>query len=334
MSDLRELLREAAFEPDRAPDVTTLRRRVEQRRRRRRITSIATVSVMGLGLLTAIVVSTRGEEPIEFVPPPISTDVPSTTAVPTTTVVATTSAAPTTSMSTSTSSTTSVPPTATVPLVTGANGLRAVSVRIVDPGGNPFPKGTVIAEACPTSVVDEEGSFTDVLALDNEPCALSTSNGVGETQVFELDPDETYEIRAIARNTGWPDPWISTSGEPFHFSDGVITSGANLRDGTVLAIDQFATSDLDGRGQSATSTYTTEFETCRANEPGQTSGQLAGCDELMAACGAGDLLACNDLYYSAPSQSRHELYGASCGERVRPGNYQWGGYCGEPPPTG
>jgi hypothetical protein len=135
----------------------------------------------------------------------------------------------------------------------------------------------------------------------------------------------------MARDTGWPNPWISPSGEPFHFSDHVIASGANLEEGTVLALDQFPTSDLDNRGKSSTSAYSAEFETCRSDPGAQTVGDNTGCDALHSACQDSDLLACNDLYYSAAWNSAYESFGASCGNRIQPADYQWGGYCGESP---
>jgi len=87
----------------------------------------------------------------------------------------------------------------------------------------------------------------------------------------------------------------------------------------------------DQRGQIASSGLIAEFDACRADPTAVAPGGNPGCDALYAACEAGDMLACNDLFYSTAVDSAYEMFGASCGNRIGAGgNYEWGGFCEGP----
>jgi len=51
-----------------------------------------------------------------------------------------------------------------------------------------------------------------------------------------------------------------------------------------------------------------------------TSAELA---EYREECAAGDLQACNDLYYAAPSGSEDEEFGATCGGKTDGSDPGW-----------
>lgn len=99
-------------------------------------------------------------------------------------------------------------------------------------------------------------------------------------------------------------------------------------------VDYSHLADHDQRGQTASSELVAEFDECRNDPSAEAPGGHAGCDALYAACGNGDMLACNDLFYSAAVDSAYELFGASCGNRIGSGGeYEWGGFCEGPPET-
>jgi len=61
------------------------------------------------------------------------------------------------------------------------------------------------------------------------------------------------------------------------------------------------------------------FEECRNDFAATRPGDNAGCDRMHDACASGDMLACNDLYYSARvMNSQIELFGFFCGNRLTP----------------
>jgi hypothetical protein len=72
-----------------------------------------------------------------------------------------------------------------------------------------------------------------------------------------------------------------------------------------------------------------EYDDCAGDPTASASGDNAGCDALNDACAVGDMLACNDLYWSSPLGSTYESFGATCGRRVRFGESGFGGFCGE-----
>jgi len=83
------------------------------------------------------------------------------------------------------------------------------------------------------------------------------------------------------------------------------------------------------RGKTALSTMVADFDECRETFTAQDLGDNDGCDALYHACDERDLLACNDLYFSTLAGSPYSAFAASCGNRVRVGDYGFGGYCEE-----
>jgi hypothetical protein len=72
-----------------------------------------------------------------------------------------------------------------------------------------------------------------------------------------------------------------------------------------------------------------EYDDCAGDPTANESGDNAGCDALNGACAAGDMPACNDLYWSSPVGSTYESFGATCGRRTRFGEPGFGGFCDE-----
>jgi hypothetical protein len=73
------------------------------------------------------------------------------------------------------------------------------------------------------------------------------------------------------------------------------------------------------RGRTPMSTFVNSFEECRNDAGATRPGDNVGCDRMHQACEDGDMLACNDLYYSARViNSPIELFGFFCGNRLVP----------------
>jgi hypothetical protein len=97
------------------------------------------------------------------------------------------------------------------------------------------------------------------------------------------------------------------------------------RDLAALAETMMAAATRSTAGSS--SGMDAEYDEC-AGDP-TASGDNAGCDALHHACAAGDMLACDDLYWSSPVGSEYESFGATCGRRIRFGERGFGGLCDE-----
>jgi hypothetical protein len=100
-------------------------------------------------------------------------------------------------------------------------------LRVVDGQGNPFPPGTAGVQAC---------GGAGYPACDPHVGAVD-SDGDGNVRLA-LDPTTLYTVNGFARNTGWPDPWVSEDGTEFHFSPTVTLLGRDLADGTVFVVAQ------------------------------------------------------------------------------------------------
>ncbi len=70
-----------------------------------------------------------------------------------------------------------------------------------------------------------------------------------------------------------------------------------------------------------------EYAECADAPTANASGGNTGCDALGHACAAGELLACNDLYWISPVGSTYESLAATCGGRVQFGDRGFGGFC-------
>jgi hypothetical protein len=99
---------------------------------------------------------------------------------------------------------------------------RVVGMRVVDGDGNAFPEGTASVMAIPTS--------------PTVGMSVAGADANGDALLF-VDPAIEYSVNAFATNTGWPDPWVSPTGQEFHFSqNGVRALGADLQDGTTFVV--------------------------------------------------------------------------------------------------
>ncbi len=100
-------------------------------------------------------------------------------------------------------------------------------VRVVDGQGNPFPAGTAGVQAC--GGAGYPACDPHVVAVDDD--------GDGKVRLT-LDPNVLYTVTGFARNTGWPDPWVSEDGTQFHFSASVTVLGSDLKGRTVFVVPQ------------------------------------------------------------------------------------------------
>lgn len=81
---------------------------------------------------------------------------------------------------------------------------------------------------------------------------------------------------------------------------------------------------LGGEGESGNpEAYSDCFNDFEADGPGDNDG----CDTLYDLCDEGDLLACNDLYFSANVGSEYEHFGATCGDRIATSDQGANGFC-------
>lgn len=96
------------------------------------------------------------------------------------------------------------------------------SYRITDVDGAAFPEGTAGLMVCPREA-----------PLDRcEPMIFGPADARGVAQAT-VEPDVRYRFTALVTGTGWPcGAWISPTGTPFFFSEGVVTRpGAAQRPG-------------------------------------------------------------------------------------------------------
>ncbi len=78
-----------------------------------------------------------------------------------------------------------------------------------------------------------------------------------------------------------------------------------------------------------TSGMDSAYDACARDLTAIASGDNTGCDALLEACGTGEMLACNDLYWISALGSRYESVAATCGARIRFGDPGYGGFCDE-----
>lgn len=64
------------------------------------------------------------------------------------------------------------------------------------------------------------------------------------------------------------------------------------------------------------STFVGSFEECQGDPAANVRGDNAGCDRLVEACEAGDLLAYNDLLYRSHFGSAYAVDGFFCRGRI------------------
>jgi hypothetical protein len=90
-------------------------------------------------------------------------------------------------------------------------------------------------------VVDEAGNLLSpsgllycdmaVSTVQNGACHPTTSAAPSSPDGFirvPLAPDKTYRINAFVTGTGWPCPWVSPTGQTFHFSPPFESLGSSL----------------------------------------------------------------------------------------------------------
>jgi hypothetical protein len=109
---------------------------------------------------------------------------------------------------------------------------RVLEVRVVGPDGEPFPLnadggGPAGLMICPGAVPAGQDCPGQWTSSDHE--------GDGTIQII-LDPGVRYGLGAFALNIGAPDPWISPTGDEFHFAENVEVLGADVLDGTTFVI--------------------------------------------------------------------------------------------------
>jgi hypothetical protein len=192
-----------------------------------------------------------------------------------------------------------------------------------------------------TLAITADGFAQLVSDLDEERAAVDaeTAGVVGE--LIEAVPGfmraaysrEVLTVTAPALDDACTLPWGGRSADV-----GVLDMDAALDDfvATDLVADtRFAwlielSESIDpDRGSEPMSEHATDFYDCVDDLTAESYGDSSGCDALHDHCAEGDMLACNDLYYSSNLATDYEQFGATCGERSGIGDLGFAGFCEE-----
>jgi hypothetical protein len=225
---------------------------------------------------------------------------------------------------------------------TGARGLAAEMTQVTDDLDG-------LASSAPAAMQ------SDLQQLTSQLDGLATA--IGELDSASVSSDEQratndalvaavpFYLRTVASREGLAGPYpslvvacelrsngLDAANDMIVFSDALnaflASDNADAPEFETLA--QLAdVTDHTRRGRTAMSTFVSAFNDCRGEPDAETYGDNPGCDRLHDACETGDLLACNDVYYSSPLRSGYETFGYFCGDRLTVGQQSnaFGGYC-------
>lgn len=177
--------------------------------------------------------------------------------------------------------------------------------------------------------------------LDEARSTVDVETAGVVSEVIDAIPDfmravfarETLTVTASALDEACTLPW---GGRP-------ADAGVYRMD---AALDRFVATDLvadprfawltelsetldPDRGAEPTSAHAAAFYDCLGDTTAASYGDNSGCDALHGHCADGNMLACNDLYYSSNLASEYEQFGATCGDRAGSGDPAFAGFCEE-----
>ena len=98
---------------------------------------------------------------------------------------------------------------------------NTIRVKVVDPTGQVLPNtGVMVCQKTPT------------------PCSSPTVPGPALDGYIRigLTPDIVYDMTGFVSGTGWPCPWVSPSGDGFHFAPGLEDLGAAFPDPFIMVL--------------------------------------------------------------------------------------------------
>ena len=104
---------------------------------------------------------------------------------------------------------------------------NVVRFKVVDEAGSLLsPSGLLYCDLAVSTVQNGEC---------NPPASAASQSPDGFIRVA-LAPDKTYRINSFVTGTGWPCPWISPTGQTFHFSPPFESLGSSLPGLSTLTI--------------------------------------------------------------------------------------------------
>jgi hypothetical protein len=96
---------------------------------------------------------------------------------------------------------------------------------VTDDAGNPLPKASLMV--CNRNINPGCSGYTSLHSADAD----------GWIRVA-FEPTTSYQLNAFVTDTGWPCPWISPTGQTFHFSPIIEKLGQDYPARTTLVIHQ------------------------------------------------------------------------------------------------